>query len=369
VVPQQVNKFPAFYGIRRFITAFTRALDCTEGSVRIRSFWQYFVTWFNLNGEELWATRLTPKPEDHLLSALRDCLFNIYVATLHIWRSFLHPQPENVPCSSDRDPLITVPYRGDRDPLVTVPCRGDRDPLTRRHAVVTGTHLHGAMRWWQGPTYHGAMPRWQGRTYHGAMPWWQGPTYTAPCRGDRDPLITAPCRGDRDPLITVPCRGDRDALITVPCRGDRDPLITVPCQGDRDPLITVPCRGDKDPLITVPCRGDRDPLITVQQTVQITKWGYVKYCKCISDSFYKSASSVWGRSRFLIIIHYISFNYSCYRSKWDRRFSQRPFYRAPKSGSFTEACCPCEKVPCDQGQNKMDIRVLAWIILLPRWVH
>jgi hypothetical protein len=35
-------------------------------------------------GEELSTPRPTPKQEDHLLSAVRDCLFNIFAATLHI---------------------------------------------------------------------------------------------------------------------------------------------------------------------------------------------------------------------------------------------------------------------------------------------
>ena len=35
-------------------------------------------------GEELLAPRPTPKLEDHPLSAVRDCLFNIFAATLHI---------------------------------------------------------------------------------------------------------------------------------------------------------------------------------------------------------------------------------------------------------------------------------------------
>jgi hypothetical protein len=37
-------------------------------------------------GEELLAPRPTPKVEDHPLSAVRDCLFNIFAATLHICR-------------------------------------------------------------------------------------------------------------------------------------------------------------------------------------------------------------------------------------------------------------------------------------------
>jgi hypothetical protein len=37
-------------------------------------------------GEGLLARRPTPKLDDHFLSAVRDCLFNIFTATLHIWR-------------------------------------------------------------------------------------------------------------------------------------------------------------------------------------------------------------------------------------------------------------------------------------------
>ena len=57
------------------------------------------------HGEELLVPRPTPKLEDHLLSAVRDCLFIICAATLHIWGR-----------SSTRD-------------------------LTTRHTIVTGTHL------------------------------------------------------------------------------------------------------------------------------------------------------------------------------------------------------------------------------------
>jgi len=35
------------------------------------------------NREELLAPRPTPKLEGHLLSTVRDCLFNIFPATLH----------------------------------------------------------------------------------------------------------------------------------------------------------------------------------------------------------------------------------------------------------------------------------------------
>jgi hypothetical protein len=175
----------------------SHCFGCTEGSVRFRHLCVWFVTCFNFLRWVV-STSSNPQAGDHPLSAVRDWLFSIFAATLHIWRPFLHPQPGDAWCRGDRDPLITVPCRGDSDPLITVPCRGDSDPLM-----------------------------------------------TVLRCGDRDLLITVPCRGDRDPLITVPCLGDRDPLITVPCLGDRGPLITVPCLGDRDPLITVPYCGDR----------------------------------------------------------------------------------------------------------------------------
>ena len=57
-------------------------------------------------GEELSTTRPTSKLYDHLLSAVLDCLFNILAATDHIGGRSLHPQPEDAPCSGDRNPLI-----------------------------------------------------------------------------------------------------------------------------------------------------------------------------------------------------------------------------------------------------------------------
>jgi hypothetical protein len=36
--------------------------------------------------EKLLAPRATPKLEDHILSAVRDCLFNIFAANHHTWR-------------------------------------------------------------------------------------------------------------------------------------------------------------------------------------------------------------------------------------------------------------------------------------------
>jgi hypothetical protein len=36
------------------------------------------------------------------MSFVRCSLFNIFAATLHSWRPFLHPQPEDAPCCGDR---------------------------------------------------------------------------------------------------------------------------------------------------------------------------------------------------------------------------------------------------------------------------
>jgi hypothetical protein len=45
---------------------------------------EYFVTKIRFHSEELLAPRPTPKLEDQTLSAVSDCLFNKFAATLHI---------------------------------------------------------------------------------------------------------------------------------------------------------------------------------------------------------------------------------------------------------------------------------------------
>jgi hypothetical protein len=55
-------------------------------------------------GERLLASCPTPKLEDQPLTFVRSCLFNIFTATLHSWRPFLHLQAEDAPCCGDRDP-------------------------------------------------------------------------------------------------------------------------------------------------------------------------------------------------------------------------------------------------------------------------
>ena len=58
--------------------------------------------------EQFSAPRPTPKLEDHSLSVVRDCLFNIFTAVFHIWKPFLRWKREDAPCSVDSDPLETV---------------------------------------------------------------------------------------------------------------------------------------------------------------------------------------------------------------------------------------------------------------------
>jgi hypothetical protein len=85
-----------------FLTAFTRAWKYQ--SIPRLTVW-LFGNKIRVYGEELLASRPPPKLEDHSLSAVRDCLFNICAATLYI--------------------------RG----------RSSIRNLRKRHTVVTGTHL------------------------------------------------------------------------------------------------------------------------------------------------------------------------------------------------------------------------------------
>ena len=103
---QLVKKFPAFCGTRRFITALTSARHLSLS----RTFLHVMRNRTRFHSEELLALRPTPKLEDHPLSAVRHCLFNIFAATLHIGSRSLHPQPEDAPCRGDRDQLITHGY-------------------------------------------------------------------------------------------------------------------------------------------------------------------------------------------------------------------------------------------------------------------
>jgi hypothetical protein len=62
-----------------------RCLGLTKLSVLVRGFvCEYFVTKIRFRSEDLLAPRRAPNLEDHPLSTVRDCLFNIFVATLQI---------------------------------------------------------------------------------------------------------------------------------------------------------------------------------------------------------------------------------------------------------------------------------------------
>ena len=114
---QLVKKFPALYGTRRFITAFTSfrhpslswaspiqstySAQCfpqkhSPTEIRVREQFTSglkfclhskhcacFLTWMFYR-EGLLVPRPTPKLEDNPLLAVHDCLFNLFTATLHI---------------------------------------------------------------------------------------------------------------------------------------------------------------------------------------------------------------------------------------------------------------------------------------------
>jgi hypothetical protein len=127
-IVQLLKNFPEFYGARRFINVFTRALQWSlfwarsiqsipSHPISLRSILilshipstKYHTDFLSLRSfiqgirpgprffehirnklifyGELLAPRPTHKLEDHPLSAVRDYLFNIFAATLHTWRA------------------------------------------------------------------------------------------------------------------------------------------------------------------------------------------------------------------------------------------------------------------------------------------
>jgi hypothetical protein len=101
------QEIPRIYGTRKFLTVPTSARHLS--SPEEASLHGYFLTYV-FYGEGLLAPRPTPKLEDHPSSAVRGCLFNLFTASLHI---------------------------GGRSSIRN---------LRTRHAVVTGTHIHGLYR-------------------------------------------------------------------------------------------------------------------------------------------------------------------------------------------------------------------------------
>jgi hypothetical protein len=108
---------PALYRLLTFrvpnLMSLFRCLGRIEVSVQVRGFvCEHFVTKIRFHGKLL-APRPTPKLEDHLLSAVRDCLFNIFAATLPLnifrWNipSSKDPQSKR-PCYADVTTLGTA---------------------------------------------------------------------------------------------------------------------------------------------------------------------------------------------------------------------------------------------------------------------
>ena len=60
-----------------------RCLDRTGASVQVRGSCKHFITGYVFTMRSCYHLA-QPKLEDHPLSAVRDCLFNIFAATLHI---------------------------------------------------------------------------------------------------------------------------------------------------------------------------------------------------------------------------------------------------------------------------------------------
>jgi hypothetical protein len=73
-------------------------------SVQVRGALKHFVKIKKFYGEVLLTPRPIPMLEDHPLSAVRDCLFNTFAATLRTQRTFLQPQPVDAPCCGDQGP-------------------------------------------------------------------------------------------------------------------------------------------------------------------------------------------------------------------------------------------------------------------------
>ena len=151
---QLVKTFPAFYGTRKFITVLTSfhhlSLSWTTSIQSINphtTSWRFmaaavsepalyrlltfqshvpfqlfrlyqrispvprhmyqFRNKDNFCGQELLAPRPTPQAGGPLLVGCQRLLILYIRSYPPYWKPFLHPQPEDVPCLGDRDPLIT----------------------------------------------------------------------------------------------------------------------------------------------------------------------------------------------------------------------------------------------------------------------
>jgi len=79
IVAQLTKKFPAFYGTWRFSIMFITVWTQSEALCNI----------FQCDGFLWWGVFSTPPKSQvggHPLFAAHDCLFNIFITILHIWR-------------------------------------------------------------------------------------------------------------------------------------------------------------------------------------------------------------------------------------------------------------------------------------------
>jgi len=107
---QLVKKSPAFYGTRRFITAFTSArhlsLSWAKVSVQVRGLmFSYFITMCVFTARSCYNLAEPQAGGPPLVGC--PLLLTQYIRSYPpYWRPFLHPQPEDAPCPGDRDTLI-----------------------------------------------------------------------------------------------------------------------------------------------------------------------------------------------------------------------------------------------------------------------
>jgi len=146
---QLVKEFPAFYGTRLFITAFTRSrhlalswvssIQSIPHHIPLPVYPSSLVPNYQARFEpsvhdsqqnhcsrwEVVSTSPTPQaggPHRFGRPRLRIQYIRSYSP---YWRPFLHPQPEDAPCCGDRDPLI-VEVSGSAKISGLGPWRGDR---------------------------------------------------------------------------------------------------------------------------------------------------------------------------------------------------------------------------------------------------
>jgi hypothetical protein len=100
VVFQLINNFLVFFETRSFVTVFTKTchLSLLSGkiirSVSVRLSSRPDITWchimFIFYCEELLAPHRSPNWSTTTLFSFRDCLLNVFVATIYIWNKYIY---------------------------------------------------------------------------------------------------------------------------------------------------------------------------------------------------------------------------------------------------------------------------------------